>query len=168
MYDFGGQGTMGANCMPNIIDMARTNPDLTLAVILIDRAGLTAIFNCAGPFTVQLPTNEAIEKVNKSLLAFLMMPQNKDQLRNLLLYHVLPGFYPTSVLKPGPVATLSQGKTVLVSLNPTKFNTANVTTADIVACNGLINIIDGLLTFPTGTLQCQAFDFYLIHRCYIF
>lgn len=151
--------------MPNIIEVARTNPDLTLAVILFERAGLTDIFSCAGPFTVQLPTNEALMKVDASLLAELLMPQNQARLKNLMLYHVLPGYFPTSALKPGPVATLSQMRPVVVSLNPTKFNTATVITADVKACNGLINIIDQLLTFPNGKFPCRrCFDFFAVYR----
>lgn len=147
MYDFDGSGL--ENCMPNLLEVARKTPDLALAVILIDRAGLTAIFNCPGPFTAQLPTNEAVMSVDATLLDFLLQPENQDELRDLVLYHVLPGLYPTNVLVPGMYPTLLENTAVEVTLNPTKFNNATVLAADIEACNGLINIIDQLLTFPT-------------------
>jgi uncharacterized surface protein with fasciclin (FAS1) repeats len=153
LYDFGGE-TDGAGCSPNILDTARENSELSLAVILFERAGLTGIFDCAGPFTVQLPTNAAVENVDASLLDFLLRPENQAELMSLMLYHVLPGSFPTSDLVPGPTATLASGAEVVISLNPTMFNNATVLMADIAACNGLINTIDTVLTFlPTCRFQ---------------
>jgi uncharacterized surface protein with fasciclin (FAS1) repeats len=149
MYDFGGE-TEGAGCSQNILDTAREMSDLSLAIILFERAGLSGIFDCPGPFTVQLPTNEAIENVDASLLDALLQPDNQMQLRLLMLYHVIPGRFPTADLTPGPIPTLADVD-VEVSLNPTSFNDAEVLMPDIPACNGLINTIDTLLTFlPTG------------------
>ena len=153
MYNFGGV-TDGDGCSPNILDTARENSDLSLAVILFERAGLTGIFDCAGPFTVQLPTNDAVENVDAALLDFLLRPENQAELMSLMLYHVLPGSFPTSDLVPGPTPTLSSGAEVVISLNPTMFNNATVLMADIAACNGFINTIDTVLTFlPTGKFQ---------------
>lgn len=153
LYDFGGE-TEGAECSPNILDTAREMSELSLAVILFERAGLTEIFDCAGPFTVQLPTNDAVENVDAALLDFLLRPENQEELMNLMLYHVLPGSFPTADLVPGPTPTLASDAEVVVSLNPTMFNNATVLMADIAACNGLINTIDSVLTFlPTGKYQ---------------
>jgi uncharacterized surface protein with fasciclin (FAS1) repeats len=152
-FDFDGP-TDGAGCTPNILDTAREDPDLSLAVILFERAGLTELFDCPGPFTVQLPTNVAIENVDASILDFLLRPENQEELMNLMLYHVLPGSFPTSELEPGPTPTLAEGAEVVISLNPTMFNNATVIMADISACNGLINTIDTILTFlPTSKFE---------------
>jgi uncharacterized surface protein with fasciclin (FAS1) repeats len=140
------------SCTPTILDTAREDPDLSLAVILFERAGLTEIFSCPGPFTVQFPTNSAVELVDASVLDFLLRPENQAELMNLMLYHVLPGEFPTSTLQPGPTRTLANAGTaeVIVSQNPTMFNGATVILADISACNGLINTLDAVLTFiPT-------------------
>ena len=154
MYDFGGT-TDGADCSPNILDTAREISELSLAVILFERAGLTGIFDCPGPFTVQLPTNDAVENVDAALLDFLLRPENQAELMNLMLYHILPGNFPASDLVPGPTPTLAADDAeVVISLNPTMFNDATVVMADIAACNGLINTIDTVLTFlPTGKTQ---------------
>jgi uncharacterized surface protein with fasciclin (FAS1) repeats len=147
-FDFDGP-TDGAGCTPNILDTAREDPDLSLAVILFERAGLMELFDCPGPFTVQFPTNDALENIDESILVFLL--ENQEELTNLMLYHVLPGSFPTSELEPGPTPTLAQGAEVVISLNPTKFNNSTVIMADISACNGLINTIDTILTLlPTS------------------
>lgn len=160
MYDFGGV-TDGAECTPNLLEVARGRDELTLAVILIERAGLSEIFTCAGPFTLQLPTNAAVENVDASLLDFLLLEENQEELKNLMLYHLLPGNFPTADLIPGPTETLLEDQNVEVSLNPAMFNTASVVTPDIPGCNGIINAIDQLLTFlPTGTLRFRRFSFF--------
>jgi uncharacterized surface protein with fasciclin (FAS1) repeats len=150
MFTFSDTGTQGKNCMPNILETARQNADLSLAIIMFQRAGLEDIFNCPGPFTVQFPTNAAIEQVDASLLDFLLQPENQEELRNLMLYHILPGLVKTAALVPGPLPTLFDGRPVNVGLNPTTFNDATVITADVPACNGLINMIDRVLTFLPG------------------
>jgi hypothetical protein len=156
MYDFGGVSE-GAGCSPNILDTAREMSELSLAVILFERAGLTDIFDCAGPFTVQLPTNDAVENVDAALLDFLLRPENQAELMNLMLYHILPGSFPTADLVPGPTPTLASGAAeVVISLNPTMFNNATVLMADITACNGLINTIDSVLTFLPISKYCNA------------
>jgi uncharacterized surface protein with fasciclin (FAS1) repeats len=140
MFTFSDTGTQGKNCMPNILETARQNADLSLAIIMFQRAGLEDIFNCPGPFTVQFA----------SLLDFLLQPENQEELRNLMLYHILPGLVKTAALVPGPLPTLFDGRPVNVGLNPTTFNDATVITADVPACNGLINMIDRVLTFLPG------------------
>jgi uncharacterized surface protein with fasciclin (FAS1) repeats len=131
----------------NLLDKARQDPDLALAVILIEKAGLVYLLSCTlGPFTAQLPTNQAVMNIDADALDFLLQPANQDKLQDLMLYHIVPGNYTTADLQPGPLPTLLQGTTVEVSLNPTMFNTANVVTADIMACNGNINTVDQILT----------------------
>ena len=47
----------GEDCSPNILDVASKNPDLSIFVDLIERAGLEDVFNCAGK--KQLALSEA-------------------------------------------------------------------------------------------------------------
>jgi uncharacterized surface protein with fasciclin (FAS1) repeats len=143
MFTFDGE-TGGANCMPNILEVARQLPEFALSVTLIERAGLEDIFSCPGPFTANLPTNAAWDDVDASFLELILRPENADQLDDLLLYHILPGLYPSKSLVPGPLETLS-GETVTVSLNPTAFNGVEVGQSDIEACNGLLNSLRNLL-----------------------
>jgi uncharacterized surface protein with fasciclin (FAS1) repeats len=134
--------TGGANCMPNILEVARQIPDFALTVTLIERAELTEIFSCAGPFT----------DVDPVFLEMILRPENTDQLEDLLLFHFLPGLYPSASLVPGPIDTLLTGKSVAVTLNPTAFNGVAVEQADIPACNGILNKLRSLLIpFATRT-----------------
>lgn len=53
-FDFGGSG---ANCSPNMLELASENPDLAIVVQLFDASGLAPLFSCAGPFTALFPAN---------------------------------------------------------------------------------------------------------------
>lgn len=77
----------------------------------------------------------------------------------MLLYHILPGATPTTELTEGETNTLFTGNQVDVGIRPTRFDDATVVTPDIVACNGYINVIDGVLNpFPNPICADYTFD----------
>jgi len=100
----------------------------------------------AGPFTAQLPNNAAFEALDPAHLEFLLDPANQAELRDLLLYHLIPGATTSTEFTAGPTETLLSGEAVEVGVSPLTFDEASVITSDITACNGLINIIDAVLT----------------------
>ena len=44
-----------------------------------------------GPLTVFAPTDAAVAKLPAGTLDMLLKPENKDKLKAILLYHVVPG-----------------------------------------------------------------------------
>lgn len=148
----------GERCNPNVFDVASKNPDLSTFVQLLKAAGLEDIFKCAGPFTLLAPTNEAFSTLDPHMLAELLRPGNQKLLQELLLYHILPGFQPSSQLQAGSTETLLYNSNVTVGLNPIMFNDANVVMPDIMACNGVIYTIDQVLV-PMKSNICDAFTF---------
>jgi len=149
MFDFGNPESGEEGCTANVLDVARTDPELSLAVILFERAELADIFSCPGSFTALIPTNTAIENVDAELIEFLLQPENRRELQNLMLYHVLPGYFPLPGLVNGPIETLFVNRDVEVTINSDSvmFNEATVLDADIPACNGLIYTLREVLTF---------------------
>jgi uncharacterized surface protein with fasciclin (FAS1) repeats len=140
----------GANCDTNVLDTARGDAQLTIVTTLIDLAELSDIFSCPGPFTALLPSNTAFDDIPEAFLEEIVLPQNIDRLRNLLLYHILPAATLTTEFTAGPSDTLYDGNQVNVALNPLSFNGREVLNGDIQACNGYVHIIGGLLNpFPT-------------------
>ena len=135
----------GENCNDNILQLALQNPDLEIVTSLIETAELEPIFKCAGPFTALLPTNEAFADLDPVFLQELMLPENIDNLRNFLLYHILPDATLTTQFTDGPTDTLFADHQVDVVVNPIQFDGGNVLQADIVACNGYIDILDAVL-----------------------
>ena len=77
------------------------------------------------------------------------MPDNIEQLQDILKYHVVAGSYPSSSLTSGDVETLNgDSVAITVSDSGVMVNDANVVTPDIMASNGIIHVIDKVLLPP--------------------
>ena len=61
---------------------------MTTVVAAIKAAGLVDTLKGPGPFTVFAPTNDAFNALPPGTLDMLMKPENKDKLKDILLYHV--------------------------------------------------------------------------------
>src|SRR6516164_8736109 len=75
----------------NIIENAVNSKDHTTLVAAVKAAGLVDTLSGAGPFTVFAPTNEAFAKLPPGTVESLLKPENKDKLKAVLTYHVVPG-----------------------------------------------------------------------------
>jgi len=132
-----------------IVEIAAGDPTFSTLVTAVKAAGLAETLSGTGPFTVFAPTNEAFAALPKGTLDNLLKPANRDALRKVLTYHVVPGDLMAKDLRSGKVATVEGGSvTVLVSSTGVKVNDANVAKADIDAKNGVIHVIDRVLLPP--------------------
>ena len=101
------------------------------------------------------PTDDAFAVLPKGTLDSLLLPANIGKLKNILLYHIVPGNYLSTSLQSMTYATAANGATVRVvkatGNSGTKIfvYTAKVITADIIALNGIVHIIDKVLLPPT-------------------
>jgi len=114
---------------------------------LIFAADLQAALDSAGPFTVFAPSNDAL----KALPAAVLKDVSSDpaKLKNLLTFHVVSAAALAKDVKNSNVKALN-GDTLALS-KAGEFVTvenAMVTTADIVASNGVVHIIDTVLIPP--------------------
>ena len=95
------------------------------------------------------PTNEAFAALPEGTVQSLLLPENIDQLADILKYHVVAANAPSSGLSIGNVETLNGDSVdVTVSDRGIMVNDATVTTADVVASNGIVHIIDKVLMPP--------------------
>lgn len=129
-----------------IIDIALNHPGFSMFVSALRAADLVSVLQGPGPFTVFIPTNDAFAKLPNGKLQELLKPENKDKLRAILLYHVVPGNVLLSNAKTMTAKT-QNGKdlNVVVNGNTVKINNASVTKAAIVGSNGVIYVIDTVL-----------------------
>jgi len=134
----------------NIVELAAATADLSTLVTAVKAAGLVDTLSGKGPFTVFAPTNEAFAKLDKDLLAALLKPENKAKLADVLTYHVVAAEAKSTDLKNGEEIKTVEGKEVKVTLHGghVKINKADVTTADVLATNGVVHIIDSVLVPP--------------------
>jgi uncharacterized surface protein with fasciclin (FAS1) repeats len=129
-----------------IVTIAAGNKNFTTLVKALKAADLVDTLSAEGPYTVFAPTNAAFAKLPKATLANLLKPENQEQLKKVLTYHVVPGTVTSKQLKAGSVATV-EGSNVTVKIKGKKvmINNASVILADVKASNGVIHAIDTVL-----------------------
>jgi uncharacterized surface protein with fasciclin (FAS1) repeats len=140
-----------------IAETVASNPDFSTLLAAVKAAGLADTLSGTGPYTVFAPTNDAFDALPAGTLDTLLKPKNKDQLAAILTYHVVDGKVMAADVKPGKVTTVN-GATFDVStamdggveITDGQGNTAKVTQTDIVASNGVIHVIDGVLLPPAN------------------
>lgn len=95
-----------------------------------------------GVYTIFAPTDEAFDKLPPGTLGKLMLPQNKEKLRSLLLYHVVAGKVLAADLKDGEVTTMN-GEKVKIEVDGPKIEVgaAKVFSTDVMASNGVMHSI---------------------------
>ena len=129
-----------------IVDLASKDPaNFSTLVAAINAAGLVETLNGEGPFTVFAPTNAAFAALPAGVLDALLLPENKDALVKILTYHVVPGTVLAADIADGDVATVEGQNVTLSTANGVTVNGANVVTADVLASNGVIHVIDAVL-----------------------
>jgi uncharacterized surface protein with fasciclin (FAS1) repeats len=130
-----------------IAETAARTPELSTLSKLIGQSGLTETLNGAGPFTVFAPTDEAFKAVPADTMA--KLAADKEMLKSVLTFHVLPGKVMSADVKSGAAKTV-QGASVALSKAGTfvTVEEAVVVTPDIVATNGVIHLVDRVLIPP--------------------
>lgn len=110
---------------------------------------VTALAEPNGPFTVFAPNDDAFAALPDGLVACLLEPENSEALTSILTYHVVEGAVASTDLMDGMTPETLNGETLSIDLSDgvTINEGTTVITADIVASNGVIHVID------SGTLQ---------------
>ncbi len=135
-----------------IVAVASDTPSLSTLVTAVKAASLVDTLQASGPYTVFAPTNEAFEALPEGTLTTLLKPENVDQLKSILTYHVVSGKVMAQDLKDGQEITTVQGGKLTVSitdgkvyLTDAKGNKVMVEKADVNADNGVVHVIGGVL-----------------------
>lgn len=131
-----------------IVDVASANSDFSTLVTAVDKAGLVETLSGPGPFTVFAPTNDAFAKIPSDQFDAILADQ--AQLTAILTYHVIPSKVMSTDLQPTQsVATVQGGNVdIEVSGGAATINGCNIVTTDVEASNGVIHVIDCVLTPP--------------------
>jgi uncharacterized surface protein with fasciclin (FAS1) repeats len=118
----------------------------------LEAAGLVATLKGAGPFTVFAPTDEAFAKLPAGTVENQLKPENKQQLTEILTYHVVAGRVMAADVAGIDEAKSVNGKMIDIEVEgaSVKVNDAAVTATDIAASNGVIHVIDKVIMPPEG------------------
>lgn len=138
----------------SVVELAAGSDQFTILAKAIKAAGLVDALNSQSAITVFAPTDEAFAKLPAGTLQTLLKPENRDQLRAILTYHVTPGNHVASeVVSKKQVPTLS-GQPLAIrtksSDNGTQVHVGNaqVIATDVKGLNGVIHVIDTVLLPP--------------------
>lgn len=132
----------------DIVATASANPELSTFSKLIQQAGLQDTLQGSGPVTVFAPSDEAFKALPAATLD--KLAKDPAQLKAVLGYHVVPGLVKSSDIDGTQPLTTSTGAKMNVA-KAGDFVTVDdslVTKADLPAGNGVIHVIDRVLTPP--------------------
>lgn len=134
----------------DIVDTAAGNENFSTLVAAVKAAGLVDTLKGEGPFTVFAPTNAAFEKLPEGTVETLLKPENKQQLTDILTYHVIPGKVMSGDIEGEMMVETVNGAELKVAATDggVMVGDAMVTTADLEADNGVIHVIDTVVLPP--------------------
>ena len=132
---------------PDVLDVALEADDFNTLITAVIEADLVAALKGDGPFTVFAPTDEAFAALPDGVLEGLL--NNKEQLADILLYHVVSGKVMAEdvVEMNGAMVDTLHGEKIVINIknDMVYINNSQVTVTDIEASNGVIHVIDTVL-----------------------
>ena len=141
----------------SIVDLASQTESLSILVSALEATGLDQTLSASGSYTVLAPTNDAFNAFLTSINASALEDVPVDVLTNVLLNHVILGEVPSTSLTNGYATTLATSSASSTNMsiyvntdNGVSFNgVSSVLTADVVASNGVVHIVDAVIGLPT-------------------
>jgi uncharacterized surface protein with fasciclin (FAS1) repeats len=141
---FGMLTSVSAAQAGDLIDTAASAGSFKTFLASVKAAGLSDSLKNQGPFTIFAPSDDAFAKLPRGTMKALM--RDKVRLAQLLTHHIVPGKIVVAQVKPGAVKTIQGDAITLTSDNgKVTIDGANVTQSDLLADNGVIQVIDTVM-----------------------
>ncbi len=149
------EADMGGD-LPTIAGAAVATPELSTLTTAVLETDLFETLDGEGEFTVFAPTNDAFNAALEALgMDFSELAADTDLLTGVLTYHVVEGTVTSDMLEDGMEVTTVNGATLTVNVGEdgvtvtdANGSTYSVVTPDVMASNGVVHIIDGVLLPP--------------------
>ncbi len=133
----------------DIVDTAVKAGQFNTLAAALKAAGLIDTLKGKGPFTVFAPTDAAFANLPAGTVANLLKPENKANLVQILTYHVVSGkIMSASLAGKKTDAKTVEGRNISIdaTMGSVKVNSATVISADVGADNGVIHVIDTVIS----------------------
>jgi uncharacterized surface protein with fasciclin (FAS1) repeats len=148
---------------PDIVQIAQSNPELSILVEAVSAAGLVDTLKAKGPYTVFAPTNAAFASLLTELgVTKAQLLADKELLTSVLTYHVLAGRIAKADVPLGKAITTVQGGIFkidsmggVLKITDGRNRVSTITATDINAYNGVIHTIDKVI-LPANKTIVQA------------
>ena len=146
----GQSGVQDDQSAKNVVQVAVGSKDHTTLVTAIKAGDLVDALSNAGPFTVFAPTNAAFDKLPAGTVEGLLKAEKKNDLIDILQYHVAVGVFKEDMLQDGQTIGQVNGSNITISKKDGKIminGVANII-GSVPASNGIVYIIDAVLLPP--------------------
>lgn len=133
----------------DIVETAITTEGTGTLATAVAAGDLVGTLTGPGPFTVFAPVDAAFEALGTDRLDVLLDPANIALLQKVLTYHVIASDIRAADLTDGAMVETVEGSEVTIDLSTPStpmVNGAEIIATDIVVENGVIHLIDGVLT----------------------
>ncbi|MCB9844951.1 MAG: fasciclin domain-containing protein [Phycisphaeraceae bacterium] len=143
-----------ASAPTNIVATAQAAGKFSTLLAAARAAGLAEALMGSGPFTVFAPTDDAFDKLPDGTVDNLLRPENRDALASILKFHVVAGQWSArDVMRLSGVRSINGQRLDFWSDgSAVKVNGAKVVAADIECTNGVIHVIDTVVTPESGSI----------------
>lgn len=149
----------------SIVAIASETSNLSILVDALERTDLVETLDQTGPYTVFAPTNAAFTTFLSANGYANLDAVPTAALKEILLNHVVSGTNLSTNLSTGYIKTLAKGSSSSTNTLSMFVNTASgvrlngvssVTSADVVASNGVVHIVDAVIGLPTVVTHATA------------
>jgi len=132
----------------DIVETAIADGSFEIALAALEAAGLVDLLKGDGPFTVFAPTDDALAALPEGELERLLEPENKAELQGIVKYHVVAEELTSGEIAEMDSAVTLHGDEVTISVEDgnVKIDEATVIMADIECKNGVVHVIDAVLS----------------------
>lgn len=130
------------------VDLVAGTPGFHIFAEAMANAGLLDMLRQPGPYTIFAPTDAAFARMPQGMFDSLMRPENRDRLREILEYHVVPAAVTADEIRNQRTLATVLGDAVVVKKTATgayTVNGANILQRDVVSGNGDVQVIDSVL-----------------------
>jgi len=157
----------GAPAQQTILEIAVANPDFDVleAAAIKAGSGVTDVLGGSAQITVFAPTDAAfityLNVANEAAAITAVNGLTPAAAADLLTFHVISGEIKAAAIAAGTTAVTTARATnnkafVTNQASVVTINNGKVTTADVDASNGVIHVIDAVLTPPVGDIVAVA------------
>lgn len=149
LLQFAGCASTGNTGPATVQSVVGNTAELSTFNKLVATAGLSDVLSGSNPVTVFAPSDEAFKAVPAATLD--KLAKDPAALKALLQHHILAGNVPSAAIQVGsaPVATLAGSKLAVSKAGDfVTVEEALVVKADLTASNGVVHVIDRVLTPP--------------------
>lgn len=135
----------------DIIEVATAAGSFNTLAAALQAAGLVETLQGEGPFTVFAPTDEAFAALPAGLVDALLLPENVEILKQILLFHVISGSEVTSDMVAAGDVAMASGDTATIVVDGETITIAGapIASVDVQASNGVIHVISAVMV-PAG------------------